>query len=124
MRPILIGLVATTMGIVAAPPANAQLPPNGPIPTPGPELMVWQQGQNASPMWQRLGCPRPYESDTEKNQMIRNGECNNAKADGTIKNPSAALDTRPNWQRLGCPRDYDSDAEKEEMIKKGLCRAR
>lgn len=54
---------------------------------PGPGYMVWQQGMNGSAEWQRLGCPRAYASDDEKEEMIRRGECRNARS-ATMDRPS------------------------------------
>jgi hypothetical protein len=62
--------------------AFAQL---APPPPPPPNPMVWQQGINQTANWQRLGCPKDYANDLEKEHMIKSGQCRNVNADGTAK---------------------------------------
>lgn len=109
-------LLLVMTGAMLSHPLAAQMP------TPGAELMVWQQGVNANATWKQLGCPRAYESDADKEQMISRGQCLNANPDGSLRSEGYVPDNRPMWQRLGCPRDYSSDVEKDEMISRGLCR--
>jgi hypothetical protein len=79
---------AIAVALVASAPsaASAQV-----VPAPG--YMVWQQGVNQSAEWKRLGCPRDYESDAEKEAMISRGECENAPS--AAEPPSTDRDRAP-----------------------------